>query len=121
MHLQAAPRTEAKLVRCIRGAIFDVVVDLRPESPTYLKHVGVELVGDELGALYVPKGCAHGFQALTDASEVLYEISEFYSPDHARGFRWNDPAFGIQWPLEDPIMVNRDRTYPDFHTGLIQW
>jgi dTDP-4-dehydrorhamnose 3,5-epimerase len=121
LHLQAAPRTEVKLVRCVRGAIFDVVVDLRPKSPSFLRHAGFELKGEDHCAVYIPKGCAHGFQALSAGSEILYEISEFHSPDHARGFRWNDPAFGIEWPVENPIMVDRDRAYGDFHEGLIEW
>jgi dTDP-4-dehydrorhamnose 3,5-epimerase len=114
MHFQAPPREEVKLVRCVRGAVYDVIIDLRPDSPTFLEHFAVQLNSHEGLALYVPKGCAHGFQALEDRSEVLYEISEFYSPDHSRGVRWNDPAFAVEWPVPDPIMLERDRSYPDF-------
>jgi dTDP-4-dehydrorhamnose 3,5-epimerase len=114
MHFQLAPRQEIKLVRCVRGSIQDVIIDLRPDSPTFAEHLSLELSAENGLALYVPKGFAHGFQALRDNTEVLYEISEFYSPDHARGFRWNDPAFGISWPVPDPILLKRDREYPDF-------
>lgn len=114
MHYQVPPRAEVKLVRCVRGAIHDVIIDLRPGSPTYRGHFAAELSAENRRALYVPEGFAHGFQALEDGSEVLYHMSEFYSPEHGRGVRWNDPAFGIDWPLPDPIMNERDRTYPDF-------
>jgi dTDP-4-dehydrorhamnose 3,5-epimerase len=114
MHWQTPPNEEAKLVRCTAGAIHDVILDLRPESPTYLKHVAVELSREDHRALYVPRGCAHGFQTLTDDSEVFYQISEFFAPEHARGIRWNDPAFGIEWPIPDPIILDRDNSYPDF-------
>ena len=114
MHYQAAPREEAKLVRCTRGAIHDVILDLRPDSPAYLRHVAVELSALNHRMLYVPEGCAHGFQTLTDDAEIFYQMSEVYSPDHARGVRWNDPAFGLPWPQDDRIIVDRDRDYPDF-------
>ena len=114
MHFQAAPREETKIVRCTRGAIFDVAIDLRPDSPTFKRWTAVELSATNHRALYIPKGCAHGFQALTDATEVLYLISEPYDPALARGVRWNDPAFGIRWPIADPILNDRDREYPDF-------
>jgi dTDP-4-dehydrorhamnose 3,5-epimerase len=120
MHFQAPPREEAKLVRCVRGAIHDVIVDLRPDSSTFLDHFSAHLSGQNRRALYVPKGFAHGFQALEDETEVLYEISEFYSPELARGFRWNDSTFGIQWPVEQPILVARDREYPDFEPDRIR-
>jgi dTDP-4-dehydrorhamnose 3,5-epimerase len=117
MHYQAAPHGETKLVRCTRGAIFDVAVDLRRESPTYLRWAGVELSADNRRALYVPEGCAHGFQTLVDGAEVLYQISMPYVPAAARGVRWDDPAFGIDWP-DAPIggrtMSARDAAYPDF-------
>ncbi len=114
MHLQAAPHGEAKLVRCTAGAVFDVVLDLRPDSPAYLRWFGTELSADNRLSLYVPEGVAHGFQTLADGAEVFYQISEEYFPDLARGVRWDDPAFGIRWPLPDPILSPRDRGYPDF-------
>ena len=117
MHWQCAPREEAKLVRCTAGAIYDVIIDLRPASPTYLRHVAVELTQSDRRALYVPPGCAHGFQTLTDECEVLYQMSECFAPVHARGARWNDPAFGIAWPIPDPIILERDNTYPDYVVG----
>jgi dTDP-4-dehydrorhamnose 3,5-epimerase len=114
MHWQCAPREEAKLVRCTTGAIYDVIIDLRPASPTYLRHVGVELTQSDRRALYVPPGFAHGFQTLADASEVFYQMSECFAAEHARGARWNDPVFGIEWPIPDPIVLERDNTYPDY-------
>jgi dTDP-4-dehydrorhamnose 3,5-epimerase len=114
MHCQAAPFAETKIVRCTRGAIHDVIIDLRPDSATYLRHVAVVLTAEDRKALYVPKGFAHGFQTLEDDTEVLYQISEFYSPEHSRGVRWDDPAFGIAWPQDDRTMSERDRSYPDF-------
>ena len=114
MHWQSAPNAEAKLIRCTRGAIWDAIVDLRPDSPTYLQHVGVELTADSRRALYVPEGMAHGFVTLEDDSEVFYQMSEFFEPAAARGARWNDPAFGISWPVSDPILHPRDAGYPDF-------
>lgn len=114
MHYQAAPYQEAKLIRCTRGAIHDVIIDLRPDSPTYTRHVAVMLDADNRRMLYVPTGFAHGFQTLADDSEVFYQMSEFHSPDHARGVRWNDPAFAIQWPDVERTISERDRHYPDF-------
>jgi dTDP-4-dehydrorhamnose 3,5-epimerase len=114
MHYQATPHEEAKLVRCTSGSIFDVAVDLRTGSATFRRWVGTELSAENRLAMYVPEGCAHGFLTLTEESEVAYQISEFHAPDAARGVRWNDPAFGIDWP-EDVLVVNeRDRSYPDF-------
>jgi dTDP-4-dehydrorhamnose 3,5-epimerase len=114
MHYQAPPCEEVKLVRCVRGAIYDVIIDLRPDSPTYTRHFGVVLSAEERNALYIPRGFAHGFQSMEDGTEVMYQMSEFYSPEHARGVRWNDPVFGIAWPIADPIILERDATYPDF-------
>jgi len=114
MHWQAAPHEEAKLVRCTAGAIHDVVLDLRSDSPAYLKHVAVELSAANHRALYIPEGCAHGFQTLADDSEVFYQMTEFHSPEHARGVRWDDPAFGLPWPAGERTMSERDRSYPDF-------
>lgn len=117
MHLQMPPCEEAKLVRCVRGAIHDVIIDLRPESPTFTEHLAVELTAENRRALYVPEGFAHGFQTLEDATEVFYQMSEFHSPGHARGVRWNDSAFGIHWPVDDPTLKARDANYPDFDAG----
>ena len=114
MHYQADPHGEEKLVRCVRGAIHDVIVDLRPSSPTFQQSFGVDLDEDSRTALYIPKGLAHGFLTLTDGAEVLYLISTPYVPDAARGVRWDDPAFGIDWPGSPQVMSDRDRTYPDF-------
>lgn len=114
MHYQAAPFDEAKLVRCTAGALYDVIIDLRRDSATYKQHVGEVLSAANYKMLYVPKGFAHGFQTLEDNTEIFYQISEFYSPEHARGVRYNDPAFGIKWMIGDPVIVDRDRDYPDF-------
>lgn len=114
MHYQAEPAAEEKLVRCTQGAIYDVIVDLRPGSATRLKWFAAELTADNRRALYVPKGFAHGFKTLADESEVYYEISAFYEPSAARGLRWNDPALGIEWPGGEPILSARDAGYPDF-------
>jgi dTDP-4-dehydrorhamnose 3,5-epimerase len=114
MHYQAAPLAETKLVRCTRGAMFDVIIDLRPDSPTFTRHTAVTLSAENRTALYVPVGFAHGFQTLEDDTEVFYQISEFYSAEHARGVRWDDPAFGIAWPDDERIITERDRSYPDF-------
>ena len=115
MHLQAAPHAQAKLVRCTRGAIFDAMIDLRPESPTFREWVGVELTPQNRLMLYIPEGFAHGFQTLVDETEVYYQLSETYDPPSERGVRWNDPVFGIDWPVTDAVIMNdRDRNYPDF-------
>ena len=117
LHYQVRPHEEAKLVRCTAGAIFDVAVDLRPASSTFKSWFGVELSAEDRRALYIGEGCAHGFITLTDDAEVLYQMSEFWAPDAARGARWNDPAFGIDWPAEPLVVNERDRTYPDFETA----
>ena len=114
MHYQAAPHQEAKLVRCTRGRLYDVIVDLRPDSPTFKQWTGTELTADNRRSLYIPEGCAHGFQTLDADTELVYQMSEFHHPEAARGVRWNDPAFGIAWPLADPILSEADRSYPDF-------
>jgi dTDP-4-dehydrorhamnose 3,5-epimerase len=114
MHLQVKPFEEAKLVRCTRGSLSDVIVDLRPDSPTYKKHLRAVLTSENRRMLYVPEGFAHGFLTLEDATEVSYQISEFYVPESQRGFRWNDPAFDIAWPAEVRFISDRDRGYPDF-------
>jgi dTDP-4-dehydrorhamnose 3,5-epimerase len=112
LHFQAPPHAEAKLVRCTRGAIYDVAVDIRPESRTYRRWHGIELTPTNGRMMFIPCGFAHGFQTLVDGSEVLYVMSEFYHPESARGLRWNDPAFSIAWPLENPTISDRDRAYP---------
>jgi dTDP-4-dehydrorhamnose 3,5-epimerase len=114
MHYQIAPYEEAKLVRCTGGAIYDVIIDLRAGSPTFTQWVAAELSATNHRMIYVPEGFAHGFQTLEDESEVFYQISEFYAPEYARGARWNDPVFGIQWPSADRTISRRDDTYPDF-------
>lgn len=114
MHFQAAPFEEAKVVRAVRGGIFDVAVDLRPDSPTYLKWTAATLTADNRRIMYVPPGCAHGYQTLEDDTEVFYFVSAPYTPSHQRGIRWDDPAVGITWPLGNPTTINeRDATYPD--------
>ena len=112
MHLQVPPAGEPKLVRCIRGAIRDVIVDLRTESPTYLHHFAVELTAESHRALYVPQRFAHGYQALTDGAEVLYLVGEYYTPEAERGLRWNDPALGIEWPLPVSELSPKDAAWP---------
>lgn len=114
MHRQIAPHSEVKLIRCLRGAIYDVIVDVRPDSPTYLKWQGFELTAENKRELYVPQGFLHGFQTLTDDVEVSYLVSAFYAPDAERGARHDDPAFGIVWPEEITVMSDKDRTWPDF-------
>ena len=114
MHLQVKPYEEAKIVRCTRGSLCDVIVDLRPDSPTYKKHLSVVLTSENRRMLYVPEGFAHGFLTLEDATEVSYQISEFYRPESQLGFRWDDPAFAIAWPAEVRLISDRDRSYPDF-------
>ena len=114
LHYQAAPAAEAKLVRCTRGALFDVVVDLRPDSPTYLAWHGAELSADNGRMLYVPEGCAHGCQSLVDDTEVHYMASAFYSPAEVRGLRHDDPAIGIRWPLAVSVISEQDRSWPFF-------
>ncbi len=112
MHYQETPALEAKLVRCTRGAIFDVVLDLRVESPSYGKWYGVELSAENGRMLYVPEHCAHGYQTLEDCTEMYYMTSGFYAPNVARGVRFDDPAFGIQWPLVAKVVSDQDRSWP---------
>ncbi len=114
MHYQAGPHAEAKLVRCTRGAIYDVVIDLRPESDTYQKWIGVELAAERQNMIYAPQGCAHGFLTLEDETEVFYQMSQAYCAEAARGVRWNDPTFQIRWPEPVQVISERDRTYMDF-------
>ena len=114
MHYQADPRQEVKLVRCTRGAIYDVVIDLRPDSPTFTKWISITLTEDNHMSAYIPEGFAHGFQSLEDCTEVFYQMSEFFAPECARGVRWNDPAFGIKWPPGERTISKKDQEYPDF-------
>lgn len=120
MHLQLPPAGEIKLIRCIRGAIYDVIIDLRPASPTLGQWIGVELTNANRKALYVPEGFAHGFQTLTSDTEVFYQVSEFYSPEHETGVRFNDPRFGVEWPEEITVISDKDQNWPDFepHVAL---
>jgi dTDP-4-dehydrorhamnose 3,5-epimerase len=115
MHFQWPSSREAKLVRCIRGSVFDVVLDLRPASRSYLRHTCVRLDAENRDAVFIPHGVAHGFQTLTDQTEVLYQMTDYYAPDLAAGFRWDDPGFGIDWPLKRDIVISeRDAGYADF-------
>ena len=114
MHYQAAPHQEAKLVSCLRGSMYDVIIDLRPDSPTYRTWMAVELSAKNYKTLYVPESFAHGFQTLEDDTVVFYQMSEFYYPECSRGIRWNDPSFGIDWPVPDTILSERDRSHPVF-------
>ena len=120
MHYQAAPYEQAKLVRCTQGAIYDVALDLRPQSPTFKEWVAVVLTSQRRNMIYLPEGCAHGFLTLEDDSEVFYQTSEFYNPESSRGVRWDDPAFHIDWPEEVKVISERDRTYPDFKLGAVR-
>ena len=114
MHYQVAPAVETKLVRCTRGAIYDVIVDLRPGSPTYLQHFGIELTDANHKALYVPELFAHGYQALTDLAEVAYQVGEMYTPGCERGIKYDDPALGLKWPMPVTVISPKDASWPAF-------
>ena len=114
MHYQRSPHAEVKMVRCIHGAIFDAIIDLRPDSRTYLQWTGIELAREARRMLYVPEGFAHGYQALLDDSEVLYMVTQFYAPEHEAAIRWDDPLFNIRWPLPDVVLSPKDAAHPDF-------
>ena len=114
MHYQASPYEETKLVRCTNGAIYDVIIDLRPASPTHAQWFGVELTAGNYKMLYVPENFAHGFLTLTDDTEVTYQVSQFYTPGSERGIRWNDPAFNIDWPVEVIVISEKDKNWPDY-------
>jgi dTDP-4-dehydrorhamnose 3,5-epimerase len=118
LHYQAAPYLETKIVRCTRGAIYDVVVDLRPQSSSFKEWIAVTLTATNRHMVYVPEGCAHGFLTLEDETEVFYQMSEFYHAESARGVRWNDPAFQIVWPGAIEVISERDRTYPNLEHVL---
>ena len=117
MHYQEPPRDEVKVVRCTRGAVYDVIIDLRPDSRTYTQWAGVELTAGNHRILYVPQGFAHGYQALEDNTEICYQTSEFYHPEAARGVRYSDPKFGIEWPLETTVISEADRSWPDYRSS----
>jgi len=114
MHFQVKPDEEARSVRCTQGSIYDVIIDLRPDSPTFKNWIAEELTAENYRMVYVPEGFAHGFLTLEDRTEVFYQMSQFYAPASARGVRWNDPAFAIQWPMAVQVISDRDRSYPDF-------
>jgi len=113
-HYQVAPYQEDKMLRCVRGAVYDVLVDLRPGSATYRSHIAIELSASNYRSLLVPKGCANAFLTLADETEVTYLVSEFYTPAAERGIRWNDPAFSIGWPAEPAVISDKDRSWPDY-------
>ena len=115
LHYQIAPHQEVKLVRCTRGATYDVIVDLRPESPTHKQWLAVELTADNHKMIYIPAGFAHGYQILVDDTEVFYQVGQFYAPEYERGARWNDPAFGVEWPMTSPLILSdKDKNWPDY-------
>lgn len=118
MHYQAAPYEEAKFVRVIHGAIYDVIIDLRADSPTYLEWTSVELTAQKRNMLYIPEGFAHGFQTLEDDTEVFYHMGEYFHPESSRGIRWNDSSFNIKWRIEEPIISEKDQTYNFWQKGL---
>lgn len=119
LHMQIKPAEEAKLVRCTKGAIFDVLVDLRSQSETFMQWYGSELTAESFQMLYVPEGCAHGYLTLKDNTDVMYQVSEFYTPTAERGFQWNDPTFAIKWPIEPVIISTKDQAHPLFNVE--QW
>jgi dTDP-4-dehydrorhamnose 3,5-epimerase len=120
LHYQTAPHQEVKLVRVTRGRLYDVMLDLRPTSPSHLQWHAVELSASNHRSLYVPKGVAHGFQTLEDDTEVGYQMMQAYTPSHSRGVRWNDPLFGIVWPVPEPVLSMRDRSYLDYSGQMVQ-
>lgn len=113
-HYQMHPHQEQKLLRCIRGAIYDVLLDLRPESPSFMRHITVELTAESYRMVVVPKGCANAFMTLKDETEVTYLVSEFYTPASERGVRWDDPSFGVRWPVRPEVISDKDANWPDF-------
>ena len=119
IHYQLPPMAETKIVRCIKGSLWDVIVDLRIDSPTYLNWYGTELNEDNRRMMFVPKGFGHGFITLTENTEALYLVTEFYSPENERGIRWNDPKIGIQWPINPEIISDKDRNHPDLSKGFL--
>jgi dTDP-4-dehydrorhamnose 3,5-epimerase len=115
IHYQLAPKAETKIVRCIKGSLYDVIVDLRPNSPTFLKWFGATLSAENRTMMFVPKGFGHAFLTLEEDTEALYLVTEFYAPEHERGMRWNDPKIGIEWPIEPIIISDKDKNHPDFN------
>lgn len=115
IHYQLSPKAETKIVRCISGALYDVIVDLRPQSPTFLKWFGATLSAENRTMMFVPKGFGHAFLTLEENTEALYLVTEFYSPENERGIRWNDTKIGIEWPIEPVIISDKDKTHPDFN------
>lgn len=115
MHYQCAPREETKFIRVTRGSVYDVLLDLRVDSPSYLSWYSIELSSNNRRSLYIPKGIAHGYQTLEDCSEIFYQMSQPHEPDYSRGVRWNDPAFSIKWPISDPILSRKDASYSNFY------
>ncbi len=113
-HYQVTPHSEDKFVRCIAGSVFDVAIDMRPESDTYKQWFGVELTADNKKAFFVPAGFAHGYQTLEPDTELMYQVSAFYAPDAERGLRWDDPTFDVEWPIDEPILSDKDKVWPDF-------
>jgi dTDP-4-dehydrorhamnose 3,5-epimerase len=120
MHHQIAPHQEVKIVRCTAGAIYDVIIDLRPDSVTFKNWLGVELTAENRKMVYIPEGFSHGFMTLKDDTEVFYQMSQFYAPESGFGIRWNDPFFGVIWPDEVAVISDRDMNYPDFLIGFKQ-
>jgi dTDP-4-dehydrorhamnose 3,5-epimerase len=117
MHMQIKPHEEPKLVECISGAVYDVIVDMRPDSPAYLQHMGMVLSDEDRPILYVPAGFAHGYITLTDHCELFYRMGEYYHPESAVGIRWNDPLLNIKWPCEISVISDKDTSYPDYDPG----
>lgn len=121
MHYQIAPKEETKMVRCTKGAIYDIILDLRNDSPTFGQSFSAELTEDNRYMMYIPRGFAHGFLTLTDNTEIIYLVSEYYSQEHERGIRWNDRAFNLPWPFEPRVISDRDRSHPDFETEILKF
>lgn len=120
MHFQLPPHAEVKLVRCTRGAVYDVILDLRPESPTFKRWIGIELTAENRRMLYVPEGFAHGYQTRVDGTETFYQVSKAYAPEYEGGVRWNDPSFGIEWPHADRRIISaKDEAWPDFDPAAV--
>jgi len=118
LHYQIKPFEQSKLIRCTKGRIFDVAIDLKPDSKSFKKWISVELSADNHKMNYIPEGCAHGFQTLEDNTEVFYQMSQVYSPNHTRGIRWNDKSFNVSWPLKSTIISDKDLSWPDFSADL---
>ena len=120
MHYQTKPFEESKLIRCTKGKIFDVIIDLRLSSKTFKKWFGIELTEENYKMLFVPEGFAHGFQSLVDNTEIIYQVSEFYTPNSELGIHWNDPTFNIKWPLEEKIITEKDDSWKPFNAGVLE-